>query len=142
MNQRFDFDEWTKDLARGVSRREALRRLGGGLLGAAAAVGLGLGKASADGGGIGQACVDCCNAITPRPEPFGQCVSDCVHNGGVCGPTCVAQGGGCSQNSDCCFGICPDSRVCACVPDGLHCNSDSECCLGLTCNMSTLVCER
>jgi hypothetical protein len=34
MEGRFDFDELAKDLARGIPRREALRRLGGGLVGA------------------------------------------------------------------------------------------------------------
>ena len=82
------FDELAKDLARGVSRREALRRLGGGLLGAAvAAVGLGLGKASADGKGKGEACVDCCRAKLGGPPEgglaFGNCVSDCVHVKGI-----------------------------------------------------------
>jgi hypothetical protein len=43
VNHRFEFDEWAKDLARGVSRREALRRLGFGLAGLGLAV-LGLGK--------------------------------------------------------------------------------------------------
>ena len=98
------FDELAKDLARGVSRREALRRLGGGLLGAAvAAVGLGLGKATADGKGKGEACVDCCNAITPRPHPFGDCVSACVHGQGVCGHGCIAAGGSCAAGgTPCC----------------------------------------
>jgi hypothetical protein len=141
VNKQFDFDQLAQELAGGLSRRQALRRLGGGLLGAAvAAVGLGLGKASAAGVGIGEACVDCCNGISPRPEPFGRCVSDCVHNGGICGATCVAQGSACSQNSDCCFGVCPDSRVCACVPADETCASDAECCLGLTCNLSTRLC--
>jgi hypothetical protein len=73
------FQELSKDLAQGVSRRKAFLRFGSGI----GAVLLGMitrKRASADDDGIGAFCDQLC----ARNDDFGfrnhgQCVSDCVH---------------------------------------------------------------
>ena len=71
MNHRFEFDEWAKDLARGVSRREALRRLGGGLAGALLAS-LGLERAW----GAPNPCSTFCNSLR-HPAQRKNCNNAC-----------------------------------------------------------------
>jgi hypothetical protein len=71
------FEELSKDLARGISRRKAFLRFGSGM----GAVLLGMmtrKRASADG--VGSFCDDYCKSIDDGPSKnHGQCVSDCVH---------------------------------------------------------------
>jgi hypothetical protein len=106
------FDELAKALAEGVSRREALRRLGGGLAGVLLAF-MGLGKAWSQSGSVD--CGSYCRArFTRRSAALRTCVhscEDCQAGGGVmCGAS--SAGGGavtcCSGGSapTCCGGAC------------------------------------
>src|SRR5262245_4753834 len=89
MSERFDFDTLARDLAAGLSRREALRRLGLGLAGALLAT-LGLAPAA--------------QAVTC---PAGQI--DCF---GLCkdpktdAKNCGRCGAACNTGHLCCNGVC------------------------------------
>jgi Stigma-specific protein, Stig1 len=122
------FDELAKALAEGVSRREALRRLGGGLV-AALLASLGLDKVWADTGpGGNSGCIAfCAQAFDSRTIQFANCVADgalghgpCANCGAdlsrlcpqgdlpvCCGPTQVCRNGQC-DNRPC----PPGQRVC------------------------------
>src|SRR5437868_789074 len=78
------FDELAKALAQGVSRREALRRFGGGLVGVlVASLGLDRGWAKPNGGGGNSDCAKFCHEVFSGQEA-GQCTSDAAHGQGAC----------------------------------------------------------
>jgi hypothetical protein len=78
------FDELSKDSARGLSRRQVFARLLGGT-GVAALTLLGLSRSS--GKDCGKLCEVCChNAFPDHGREYGQCMSDCHHGEGLCGP--------------------------------------------------------
>jgi hypothetical protein len=84
------FDTLAKDSARGLSRRQVVGRLLGGT-GLAVLAMLGLRRAAAKD--CGKLCEECChNAFPNGGRDFGQCVSDCQHGEGLCGPI-VCPGG-------------------------------------------------
>lgn len=101
-------DELAKALAGGMSRREALRRVGG-LMGAVlASLGLGRTAWSAPAPNCVQFCKDC--GISPsNGVAFGQCVSSCAK----------CQGKGRTNFCDCPTAASPD------VP---CCHDDEACC--------------
>jgi hypothetical protein len=129
------FDELAKALAEGVSRREALRRLGGGLLTAMLAS-LGLetawGQGRGGGGGGGSSFTKCstyCNKL-PRPQR-SNCNSACQQCGGntdhLCPSTDSDKVACCSQGQTCVGGTC------AACPQG-------QALCGVTCCPLTQVC--
>jgi hypothetical protein len=74
------FDKLAKDAAADLPRREAFRRIGGGLLGVVlAAVGL---AADNTKSACAQFCVDCCgfNFSHPRDGGVGQEYAECIRN--------------------------------------------------------------
>jgi hypothetical protein len=135
------FDEMAKALAGGLSRRQALRRAGGGLAGALLAS-LGLGQAWA-GGVTGRRtrmtraqagvvtgptnCADFCKnflGIAPgNGNAFGKCVSNCSN--------CLLVGGGLCGASNCCTvgQVCSGGAcVTPCGQTGADCTSSAQCC--------------
>jgi hypothetical protein len=145
MNDRFD--ELAKSLAEGVPRREALRRLGGGLLTAMLAS-LGLENAWGQGGGGGSftKCSTYCNTL-PRPQR-SNCNSACRQCGGNTSNLCPSKDSDkvtcCSQGQVCCGGVCCSSancvgQVCALCPQGQAlcgatcCPLTQVCCNGVCC---------
>src|SRR2546427_532531 len=109
------FDEISKVIASGISRREALRRIGGGLVGATLAA-LGVGQAAAAPSSCSVFCGK--NAFTSGPL-HAACLQACHKCGGdttrVC---CTASGCVC----------CPSGQIC-----GFNCNTNqSTCCTGST----------
>jgi hypothetical protein len=146
--------EWIDSVARavasGTSRRQALRRIGGGL--AAMAV------ASLLGGETAQAKPACREEGHPC-EGNQECCSGlvCLQKGEAgpgnarrCGPPpCSPAGGACAATADCCTGAtcvggacCPTNQVCKgpagqiCCPNGQVCiNNGTQCCpSGQVCN--------
>jgi len=111
------FDELAKTLASGVSRREALRKIGGGLLGAALAALLPT-KADAKpgGGGGGKTAEGNC------PQGFNKCRGKCYilaedrNNCGACGVVCP-------EGRPCCGGTCTDVER-----DGNNCGACGNVC--------------
>jgi len=85
------FDGLTRDAARGMSRRQVFARLLGGTgLAVLSLVGLQRGGNK----DCGPLCEECChNAFPNGGREYGQCVSDCHHGEGICGPI-----------------VCPDGR--------------------------------
>lgn len=85
------FDDLTKRAAQGMSRRQVFARLlGGAGLAGLTLFGLRLRRNTKD---CGQLCEVCChNAFPHGGREFGQCVSDCQHGQGICGPI-VCPGG-------------------------------------------------
>ena len=127
------FDDMAKALASGLTRRRALRRVGGGLAGALLGS-LGLGRA------WGQAptpknCADYCkNFLGIRPgggDAYGKCVSNCA--------TCLDGGGTacgadacCAAGQGCCNGSCTDLTTTSnCGECGRVCPADD--CRAATC---------
>jgi hypothetical protein len=86
------FDEMAKALAEGLTRRQALRKVGGGLAGALLAS-LGLGKAW---GQADDSCPDYCRRLGLTPghgNAFGKCVSNCARcKGTLCGADACCTG--------------------------------------------------
>ena len=83
------FDKLAKDAAADMPRRQAFRRIGGGLLGVVlAAVGL-----AADSHSCGKLCADCCKNLdfAPRSKEFADCIKDCHEGRGPCGPIVCPQ---------------------------------------------------
>ena len=78
------FDELSKALASGVSRRQALRRFVGGALGAMLATAIPGRAASADvdaegrGGELLRVCANCCRGL--QGEDFRRCVRSCLRS--------------------------------------------------------------
>ena len=72
-----------KTLAEPVGRRQALRRLGGGLAGALLAS-IGLGRAASAQGGGNSACAKFCNDVFPPGPQRGKCKSDAARGQGLC----------------------------------------------------------
>ena len=151
------FDELTRKLAAGTTRR----RLLGGLLGGALALlgPLGRERAAADHGcrHAGAACTrdrqccsgDCrngtcrCTASKQCPQPpttepckkavctgTGRCAIVAKADGADC-PTGICQGGACVEcagNADCPTGMC-QNNACVCVPKGYGgCDAQADCC--------------
>jgi hypothetical protein len=150
VNKRYDFDALAKDLARGLSRREALRRVGEGLFGALLAS-LGLGRAVAQGN---SDCAHFCTSIFPPGRQRGDCISAAAHGTGLCygcGPAAPAShadvcgnfGGPrfcCSADTpNCCNGTCVNTQtdVNNCGVCGKTCASDETCCSGTCANLMT-----
>ena len=87
-------DEWFDDLAKGAARGLSRRQVFGRLLGGAAAAALSLfavhRTSSKD---CGRLCEECChNAFPNGGREYGQCVSDCHHGQGICGPIVCPEG--------------------------------------------------
>jgi hypothetical protein len=114
------FDQLAKDLARGVSRREALWRLGGGLATAMLAS-LGIGKAWSQSGG-NSTCAKFCESIFPPGPDRDKCKFDATKRRGICfecGPAAPIeqQGRFCETSTG--PVCCPSGEVCRgsfCVP--------------------------
>ena len=86
------FDDLAKALAGGMSRREAFRRFGGGLIaGVLAVAGL---AAQGQDNDCGKFCAECCRNLNPPPrgQEMGECLRSCHEGGGICGPI-VCPGG-------------------------------------------------
>jgi len=136
------FDELAMALAGGVSRRDALRRIGGGLAGALLAS-LGLSKSwgapNPPGTGTGTGCGNVCQAATGfNPNDKGQTATKAAYNACVkacdaCttsgGNPCIAAGGG----VECCTG----DQVCC----NSHCAHTTCTVTGQTFNSTTCQCE-
>src|SRR6476661_10001276 len=119
------FDDLTRTLAQGTSRRQALKLFGGGLLGA-----LVPGLVFAKGGN--SDCAHFCNSVFPPGPERGKCTSDAAKGKGVCytcGPaasdsTHYLCGTTCISNSQPCNGACPPNyQLCnaTCIPSGQPC---------------------
>jgi len=84
------FDSLTKSAAQGLTRRQVFTRLLAGT-GLAALSTLGLRRSNNND--CGKLCEECChNAFPDHGHDYGQCVSDCQHGRGICGPI-VCPGG-------------------------------------------------
>jgi hypothetical protein len=137
------FDELAKSLAEAVSRREALRRLGGGLAGVLLGS-LGLGKAwgqNPNQSHFGALCQDCCRdkvRAGPRMRP---CLGACEACQGDCGRVCASPTSDnvvcCAPGNQCCRGGCTDvsidSNNCgtcdrACPTGAVCCDNGRGCC--------------
>ena len=119
------FDQLAKDLARGVSRREALRRLGGGLATAMLAS-LGVGRAWGQGGS--NSCNNFCNSIFPPGADRDKCRSDASAGKGIC-----FQCGPASK---------PDERGRFCeTAEGPICCDEGQVCRGSQCFPSLSACS-
>jgi len=151
------FDELTKAIASGVSRRGVLKTLAvgavGGLLGLVGARGAAAKRPPPTPPPcqyLGAACSvgsDCCSTMCC----FGQCVAlNTNQNCGACDHQCtfqqLCQGGRCCQgdgvscatDGDCCFGYPCVNGVCTrpCLSSGSFCLSDGECC-SLRCDLQS-----
>jgi len=123
------FDELAKGLASGLTRRDALKRVAGGLAGLLFAdVALGSKAQAAD------TCPDYCRSIGINPgggNAFGKCVSNCAHCKNSGGTPCGADG--CCTGTDVCDnGVCtpPITHVCTgCLGCGVlvPCGASGEC---------------
>src|SRR5438046_375145 len=96
------FDQLTKALATGVSRRDALKRFVGGVFGGLLAA-VGLGKTA--GAQAPGTCPAYCRSIGLTPgggNAFGKCVSNCAKCRDAGGIECGASG--CCTGGDACEG--------------------------------------
>lgn len=126
------FDELTKALAGGLTRREALTRIAGGFAGALLAS-MGLGKAwgqspnAAPNAYCEKFCRYECEISPGGGNAFGQCVSSCENclNSGNFPTGCPAEG----STAVVCSGTCPGD--CGANPCGLEtsCGSSSGVCV-------------
>jgi hypothetical protein len=133
------FDELTKSLAEGVSRREALRRLGGGLAGALLAS---LGLAGVAQGASARDCsITCSNFYPPGPAraQCNQVCKKCSNTNNLCpsgggticcesGHCCNSEFGAicCQNDTYCCFDY--DTRQTTCCPNTLQYCCGTACC--------------
>jgi hypothetical protein len=131
------FDELAKALAGGMSRRDALRRLGGGLVGAVLAS-LGLGKAwgQAPFAGCVKFCRDTCGISPGNGGAFSQCVSSCENCWNTAGTICACPVPGtkkvvcCHSPEVCLNGLCGNVQGCSSAtdcPNFLPCGGGGDC---------------
>jgi len=147
------FDDFTRKLGRGASRRSVLKGLAAGL--GIAFVGKGPVKALAQ---------ESCETIDDCPDGFtceaGICVAvggECKVEGGectvtenccdglfctglVCSAPCGGEGTACGgEGATCCDGFTCENEVCAgvhlCLEEGAVCADTQECCVNLFCNL-------
>jgi hypothetical protein len=150
MEMRDDFDALARELAQGLSRREALRRVCGGFAGAILAS-LGAGRAW----GAPNPCASYCNSLR-HPAQRKNCNNACKQCGdnvqNVCPAldsdkvACCNQGTGCcsgactplgtAQNCRGCGDTCPGVTVCVSAMAGCQCPSGTALC-GTTCCANT-----
>ena len=118
------FDDLTRVLAQGTSRRQALKLLGGGLLAA-----LVPGSVLAKGGGNSNCAKFCATTFGADTPAAGKCTSDAAHGKGLCYTCGPASSGGTK-------GIC-----CSTNPNGTCTSySSATCCSGsATCQNGTCV---
>ena len=153
------FDEFARLLARGKTRREAIKTF---LAGAVAVAGLNSAKNVSAGGcfgfdvvcsGDGDCCSGSCESFTCTCVGPGSvcysvddCCSDmlCVSGIRQGNDACVfcGESADCSDDSDCCNGLTCISGACGTAPacdETTPC--DGECCEGYVCNQETFFCE-
>ena len=146
------FDELAKELARGLSRREALRRLGGGL---AAALLAPLVSTRAWGDGEGNSlCAHFCQSIFPPGPQRGECISAAAHGEGPCyeygpmapqEPLCLLESGEevrCGPGTVCGCGMCYDLSSVTCCPGEMVVCATGYACLSRGLASPCLLCER
>jgi hypothetical protein len=148
------FDDLTRALARGTSRRQALKLLGGSLAGGLLAF-LGVGEAAADNlcKPIGKKCnktSQCCGVANATVTCNGTCqVGACKAGFGNCddnpangcetplntNTNCGACGNACTEDQTCqdgkCVSVCPPSPACS---DTCHCDPGQTCVNGTCCS--------
>jgi len=124
------FDELSKALAAGISRREALRRIGSGLVGATLAA-LGLGKADA----APNPCSVFCSKNFPPGPARAACLQACRQCGADVSRVCFGATNAicCAPDSSCCNSSTGSAFCCPehgnCCGDGC-CSAGQNCCLG------------
>jgi hypothetical protein len=147
------FDEVAKALASNSSRREALRRLGGGLL-VAFLTPLGLSKAwAAPGGGRGRGCGVLCQAATgfdPKDKASKEAFKECVEACEACkesgGTSAIQEGGAvicdCPPPLEACNGVCfepcPEGQTRN--PETCECEQATGCSEGFVCGEALQIC--
>jgi hypothetical protein len=146
----FEFDQLAREVAEGLSRREAMRRLGFGLAGMLLAS---FGRQPVWGQGNSD-CAQFCDAVFPPGSDRGLCKSDAAQGAGICfqcgpgapaghadfcnvpgvGPTCCPP-----TAPSCCNGRCVSlgTNVNNCGQCGLACPSGQACCNGACINTQT-----
>src|SRR5829696_8685372 len=120
------FDDLTRTLATGISRRRALELSGGVLTGGLAAV---LGRRRAAQAQPGGECTAFCNALFPAGPARGTCKSQAARGEGICVAcgadverACVAADGTTScPDRDCAVGFEFDEDTCACMCATVSC---------------------
>src|SRR5262245_47938029 len=120
------FDELTKDLASGVSRRDALKRFVGGIFGGLLAA-VGLTKTA--GAQAPGTCPAYCRSLGINPgngNAFGKCVSNCS-NCRLAGGTECGASGCCHGNEVCQNGTCVVPHTCNTCDVNTPCNSAIPC---------------
>jgi hypothetical protein len=132
------FDALAKELARGVSRREALRQIVGDLTGAALAF-FGGGRASGQSWNP-SVCYSYCNGVSPWLR-WKRCVISCLdcvgHGGARCGVTSYG-------NVICCAGshpVCCGHSSTKCYTAGRTCCGTGACPTGYVCAGSGICCQ-
>jgi hypothetical protein len=121
------FDQWTKSLAAGGTRRTALRLLGGSAL-ATGLARLGLSPAAGEPIGSEDDKDANCRGTCAQCDRGGQCCSGRC-DGGAC--RCKPRGS-CSHDRACCSGRCGGDGRCQRAPDpGCGCNLSGTCGTGL-----------
>jgi hypothetical protein len=121
------FDAFTKAIATPASRRQALRRIGGGILGGTVLAGLFPGLALA----ANNDCAHWCDSVFAPGPARGQCKSDAAHGVGLCYTCGPASPGGtkticCSENSGGHQGQCTSYSNATCCTSGQVCQN-GEC---------------
>lgn len=138
------FEKLARDIA-GMSRRDALRRAGGGLAGALlAAFGLGRARAQDEDGAPG--CDEVCDAIYGGPNfdrpSWGRCMIGCVKCPNTAGGTCFGGYRSCTGPAFFCVcfdtveggGFCGEGAFCSDLPT---CETSADCPTGWTCSANT-----
>jgi hypothetical protein len=135
------FEKLAKDMA-GMSRRDALRRAGGGLAGALlGAFGLGRARASEPNGGEDNPCEVECDFLFGGPNVnrpgWGRCMNSCGKCVNSAGGTCFTGFPSCENEPNCICsqtveggGFCLADFFCACAP---ICSSNLDCPAGFGC---------
>jgi hypothetical protein len=131
MENRFDFDALTKVLASGLPRREALRRLGGGLAGALLAS-LGLGRKAWSDPDLNSACASFCGDHCGFAKGGGNTYSQCVSSCKKCVRATGALPCGCLSRDSTGVACCTGDQFCCggvlCCNAGQQCDSESFIC--------------
>ena len=133
------FDQWTRGIVDGASRRGVIKALAGSALaGVAVRVGIGRATVAAACDYNGDSCDrdrDCCEGLICRR---GECIyaRDC---GG-------RRGDACKRDDDCCRGFLCDRKECVrehgCGRRKDPCAKDRDCCRGYVCKRDVCVGEQ